>query len=86
MIAVTVHYAGLPRSETGKPEEIWSVEPGAVLSELLEAVALKYRWQLEDIAKYIILYNDRSLDVHSWSALKLKENDTLLIMSSIAGG
>lgn len=87
MIAVKVRYAGLPRSETGKREEIWSMKEGATLEELLAAVASKYRWRLDDGSRFIIVYNDYGIHRDHWPDQTLRDSgDLVMILSSITGG
>lgn len=86
MIKVKVRYAGLPRSETGKQEEIWSADEGATLGQLLEEMKRKYSWNLKNKSHYIIIYNHQVQSSDKWESQKLKNDDLIQIISSISGG
>ena len=86
MIEVKVRYAGLPRSEAGKQEEIWIVEEGGTLSRLVEEIKRKYGWNLVDRSYYIIVYNHHGQNSNEWETQELKDGDLIQIISSISGG
>lgn len=86
MIEVRVRYAGLPRSETGKVEEIRSVREGTSLGKLLESLTEQYGWQLDDGGRYIVIYNHHGISRDEWDDQDLSEGNIIQIISSIAGG
>ncbi len=86
MIVISVKYTGLLRSEAGNSEEKWPLKEGATLEKLLAEVALKYNVQLDDHAKFIIVFNDHGIKFEQWSKQVLRNNDQVLILPSISGG
>ena len=83
---VKVRYTGLPRSEAGKQEEIWTVEEGGTLSQLINEIKRKYGWDLVDRSYYIVIYNHHGQSSNEWETQKLKDGDLIQIISSISGG
>jgi len=93
---VKVLYLGVLRSKTGKNSEEYEMSIGASLSDLLETLSSKYDEDLRDIFKadkkssldpsVIATINGVSKDLSKAEKIKLKDGDTVALMSIISGG
>ncbi len=93
---VKVLYLGVLRSKTGKDSEEYDMSEGASLSDLLETLSSKYGRSLRDIFKanekakldpsIIATVNGVSKDLSKARNVKLKDGDTVALMSLISGG
>ena len=93
---VKVLYLGVLRSKTGKNSEEVKVSGDSSLYDLLETLSLKYGKSLRDILKInkkstldpavIATVNGVSKDMSQAENIKLKDGDTVALMSLISGG
>jgi len=93
---VKVLYLGVLRSKTGKKSEECEISKGSTLSDLLETLSSKYGESLRDIFKadkkstldpsVIATVNGISKDLSKAENIKLKDGDTVALMSLISGG
>ncbi len=93
---VKVLYLGVLRSKTGRNSEECEVSEGSSLSDLLEMLSSKYGRSLKDIFKanektkldptIIATVNGASKDLSQARNVKLKDGDTVALMSLISGG
>jgi len=93
---VKVLYFGVLRSKTGKNSEKYEITEGSSLSDLLEMLSSKYGRSLRDIFKanektqldpsIIATVNGASKDLSQAENIKLKDGDTVALMSLISGG
>ena len=93
---VKVLYLGVLRSKTGKKSEKYEIAEGSSLSDLLEILSSKYSKGLKEIFKVneksvldptvIATVNGVSKDLSRSKNVKLKDGDTVALMSLISGG
>ena len=93
---IKVLYLGVLRSRTGKSSEEYEIPNGSALSDLIEKVSSKYGESLRDLFKadeksrldpsIIATVNGVSKDMSQAENIKLKDGDTVALMSLISGG
>jgi len=93
---VKVLYLGVLRSKTGRNSEEYEISRGSSLSDLLDALSSKYGKSLKEIFKanekakldpsIIATVNGVSKDISKAKSVKLKDGDTVALMSLISGG
>jgi len=93
---VKVLYLGVLRSKTGKISEEYEITNDASLSDLLEILSSKYGESLRSLLKadeksrldptIIATINGVSKDMSKAKSIKLKDGDTVALMSVISGG
>lgn len=93
---VKVLYLGVLRAKTGKTSEEYRLAEGASLSDLLEKLSSRYGKSLGDLLRadektkldptVIATVNGASKDLSQAKSIKLKEGDTVALMSVISGG
>jgi MoaD family protein len=93
---VKVLYLGLLRTKTGKTSEECGLAEGASLYDLLETLSSRYGRSLGDLLRadektkldptVIATVNGASKDISQARNVKLKEGDTVALMSVISGG
>ena len=93
---VKVLYLGVLRSKTGKNSEECIMAEESTLSDLLETLSSKYGESLKDLFKVdektkldpsvIATVNGASKDLSQANSVKLKDGDTVALMSLISGG
>lgn len=89
---VEVQYLGLIRSKTGKKSEKVELKEGALLSELLSKLVEVYGEAIKNLfaderrnvldPSFIVTVNGKSIPMDA----KLKEGDTVSLMTVISGG
>ncbi|KYH40548.1 MAG: molybdenum cofactor biosynthesis protein D [Candidatus Bathyarchaeota archaeon B63] len=93
---VKVLYLGLVRAKTGRESEEYELAEGASLHDLLDELSSKYRGGLGDLLRadektrldptIVATVNGASKDISQARKIKLKEGDTVALMSLISGG
>jgi len=93
---VKVLYLGVVRSKIGKSSEEYEIANDASLSNLLEILSSKYGERLRSLFKadeksrldptVIATINGVSKDISKAKNIKLKDGDTVALMSVISGG